>query len=396
MASEALIYLAYLAIILLLGLLTSSISHKFGVPNALLLIVIGMIIGKSEYNGVPLIHFPKMFMAGIIMLALVMIVFDSWSRLKLKKDYFSLHALWLSIIFLIFNLIFLTWSTKIIFGFESLFIALIFSVLMSGTDIGFLSSMLKNSYNKVFEFLKLEALLNAPIMMVLPFIILGFGEAIKDGVISIDQIWLSLQQFFVGIGAGLLIGIIMFKFIAKKYSDVWSPLAIIASALLAYIIAENLDGNGILAVASLGLLFGLVHLDHKSQLHSFSSIFLTSLEMLILVLIGLMVSIELSAAFLINSILLFLIYILIRFASILFALRGMNFSLKEKVFMAISMQKGLATAVVVFYFATLGIESLRPMLELSIAFMVYSMLLSVFAVRNARFFIPMLRRKTKN
>src|SRR3989344_7623586 len=99
--SNVLLLLTYLAVILLIGLLTSIISQRFRVQNILLLLLIGIGLGRIDYHGTPLISFPEIFMTGISIMALVMIVFDSWSRLKLKKDYFSLHALWLSIVFLI-------------------------------------------------------------------------------------------------------------------------------------------------------------------------------------------------------------------------------------------------------------------------------------------------------
>ena len=389
MATEVLLYLTYLAVILLVGLLTSIASQKFRIPNILLLLVIGIGLGRVEYNKAPLIYFPDIFMASISILALVMIVFDSASRLKLGKfDYFSLHALWLSAAFLIFNLIFLTLFTRIIFGIEPLSIAIVFSVLMAGTDSGAVLSMLRNEGNKVFEFLKLEAHFNTPLVVLLPFIIIDFGKTFQELTPQfISKIWPLLQQFIVGIAIGVLAGFVMFKFMRKKYSAVLSPLAVVVFALLAYITAENLGGNGVLAVASMGLLFGAVHLSHKSQLQSFVSIFLNSLEILVFVLIGLIASIDLSADFFIRSILLFLVYIGIRLAAILFALRGMNFTLNEKLFMSMNAQKGIAVAVVVFSLATLGIGGIGTVLNLALAFMLYSIILSSIMMRISKFFI---------
>ena len=255
MANGALLFLTYLAIILLVGLITSIVSQRYRVPNILLLLIMGIILGKVRYGGVPLVQFPELFLTGISLLALVMIVFDSASRFKLEKfDYFSLHTLWLSVVFLVLNLIFLTVFTIFIFGVDSIFLAFMFSALMSGTDPAAVLSMLKNSKSKVFEFLRLEALLNTPLVVLLPFIILELKEALRDKIdvsTFIDQFVPLLQQFVVGIGTGVLIGLLMFKFMRTKYSMVLSPLAVITSALLAYTIAENLSGNGVLAVTSI-------------------------------------------------------------------------------------------------------------------------------------------------
>src|SRR3989338_8137499 len=394
--TNVLLLLTYLAAILLIGLLTSIISQRFRIPNILLLLLIGIGIGRVYYHGAPLILFPEIFMTGISILALVMILFDSWSRLKLKMDYFSLHTLWLSIVFLIFNLIFLTGFTMVIFDVGSIFLALIFSALMSGTDHGIVLAMLRNTGNKVFEFLKLEALLNALWVVLLPFIILDFKKTFINGSIASQfmiQIWPLMQQFAVGIAAGVLMGLVMFKFMRKRYSAVLSPLAVVVFALLAYITAGNLGGNGVLAVASMGLLFGAVHLSHKPLLQSFASVFLNSFGILVFVLMGIIISIDFSVNFLIKSLLLFLVYILIRFVSILFALRGMKFTMKEKLFMSLNFQKGIAVAVVVFSLATLGIEDIGIVLNLALAFMLYSIVLRLIVLRIAKFFIKDAREK---
>jgi cell volume regulation protein A len=395
--ASVLLLLTYLAIILLMGLLTSIVSQKIRIPNILLLLLIGIGLGRIDYKGGPLIEFPELFLTSISILALVMIVFDSASRFKLKQvDYFSLHTLWLSVVFLVFNFIFLTAFTLLIFDVKSIFLALMFSALMSGTSPVVVLSMFKDVKNKVFEFLGLESLLNTPLIVLLPFIILDLKTTLKDELVVskfIEQFVPLLQQFVVGIGSGVLIGLIMFKFMRKAYSVVLSPLAVITSALLAYIIAENLDGNGVLAVTSMGLLFGNVYVKQKFQLREFASVFSNSLEILVFVLIGIVIAIPFSTDFFIRSIALFLLYLLIRFFSIIFSLRSMNFTLKEKIFMSLNAQKGIAVAVVVFSLATLEIEGIQTILNLSLAFMLYSIILSSVVFRIARFFVKGIEEK---
>ena len=389
--ATVLLFLTYLAIILLIGLLTSIVSQKFKIPNILLLLFIGIGIGRVTYKGAPIIFFPELFITGISIMALVMIVFDSASRFKLKNlDYFSLHVLWLSLVFIVFNLVLLTAFIILIFDIKSIFLAFMFSALMSGTDPAAVLSMLKNSKHKVFEFLKLESLLNTPLVVLLPFLILDLKTALKGQIFIttlIEQFVPLLQQFIVGVGTGVLIGLIMFKFMRKRYSIVLSPLAVITAALLTYTIAENLQGNGVLAVTTMGILFGNVYVKQKFQLQEFSSIFSTSLEILVFVLIGLIVAIPFSLIFFIKSLILFSLYLIIRFIAILFSLRGMNFSLLEKVFMSLNVQKGIAVAVVIFSLATLNIVGIGVILNLVLTFMLYSIILSSIVLRFTNFFL---------
>jgi potassium/hydrogen antiporter len=395
--ATVLVLLTYLSIILLIGLLTSIISQKFKIPNILLLLLIGVGLGRVVYKGGPLIEFPQLFMTSISILALVMIVFDSSSRFNMKRvDYFSLHTLWLSLVFLIFNLIFLTAFTMLIFDVKSIFLALVFASLMAGTSPAVVLSMFKNVKNKVFEFLGLESLLNTPLIVLLPFIILDLKATLRDELVVsefIEQFVPLLQQFVVGVGSGVLIGLIMFKFMRKAYSVVLSPLAVITSALLAYIIAENLDGNGVLAVTTMGLLFGNVYVKQKFQLQEFALVFSNSLEILVFVLIGIVIAIPLNADFIIKSLILFSLYLLIRFVSIIFSLRGVNFTFKEKIFMSLNVQKGIAVAVVVFSIATLNIEGMQTILNLTLAFMLYSIILSSVVFKFVKFFVEGVEEK---
>src|SRR3989338_978517 len=211
MASEVLLYLGYLAVVLLIGLLTSALSHKFRIPNSLLLLLIGFGIGRIEYNGNALIHFPDSFILSISILALVMVVFDSTSRFKpLKLDYFSMHTLWLSFVFLLFNLVFLAILARWIFGI-SWISSVVFGALMSGTDFNVVLSFFRGAKNHVFEFLELESWFSTIFVILIPFLALDLNDAMGIA----NGSWLLIQNLGVSIAVGGLIGLVMFKFIGR-------------------------------------------------------------------------------------------------------------------------------------------------------------------------------------
>src|SRR3989344_4417518 len=83
--AAVLLFLTYLGIILLIGLLTSILSNKLKIPHILLLLLIGIALGKIKYKEGPLIFFPELFLTGISILALVMIVFDAASKTIITK-----------------------------------------------------------------------------------------------------------------------------------------------------------------------------------------------------------------------------------------------------------------------------------------------------------------------
>ena len=232
-------------------------------------------------------------------------------------------------------------------------------------------------------------------MVILPFIILGILQNTESsGVASAvaSQAIPLLQQIIVGVGSGAVIGVIVLKTMKKVYSHRFSPVGLITAALLAYILAENLAGNGVLAVATLGLFFGNSYVKEKESLQEFNSMLNSSLIILVFILIGLIVEVDFTFNLLSKALILFAILIMTRFAGISLALRNQDFSPKEKTFMALSMPKGIAVAVVAFSLSVFSIPVaveplMQTLLELTVVCMVYSLILSSIIDRFSYSFI---------
>ena len=388
---EPITFLTYLAILLLVGIICTLLSQKLRIPNILLLILAGILIGNISYKGEAIIQFSETFLTSISVLALVLIIFDSSSRFKLREfTNISTFAIGLTGVFLLLNTLFLTLFTLKIFPNSTIFVALLFATLMSGTAPDAVLMMLKKSKNRIFELLEIEALVNTPLVVLLPFIMLDFIQSVEVEYIFsrfIEQIGPFIQQFVTGIGAGIVIGIIVFRIMKKKYSETLSPLAIITSALLTYILAENLGGNGVLAVMTMGLFFGNMYVTHKVQLMEVSAFFANSLEILVFILIGLIIKIPLNFVFIYKSLLLFVIYLVIRYAAITISLKKLGYNFKEKIFMAFNVQKGIAVAVVAFTLTTLHVRGIQTILHLTLLFMLYSIIISTIVIRFSNYFV---------
>ncbi len=388
---DALFYLTSFAILLVIGILCTILSEKIKLPNILLLVLTGILIGHIRYYGRQLIQFSPIFLTSVGILALVMIIFDASSRFKLREfDTFSFRALKLVGIFLILNLILLTISVSLIFNVSNIFLAMMFAALMSGTAPDVVLTMLKQTKNRVIELLNIESIINTPLIVLIPFIILDlFQDYSKEFFFSkfLESAGPFLQQFVTGIGAGILVGIVIFKIMRTKYSERLSPLALITAALITYILAENLKGNGVLAVTTLGLFFGNVYVREKETLHEFSYMFANSLEIIVFILLGIIIDFPLEFWFISKSILLFIIYLVIRYMSVQLCFSKLNYSFKEKLFMTLNIPKGIAVAVVVFILATYNIPGIITLLDIIVAFIVYSIILSTIVTKLSRNFL---------
>lgn len=398
---DALSYLTFLAIILLGGLLFTLLSNKLKIPNVILLVIFGLLLQLIRIDGENIIAFPASFVTSIAILALIIIVFHGSSQFKLRDfDTFSIEALKVFLVFLILNAVFLSVLTNFLFNLDLGF-AIIFSVVMSSTAADAVLSMIKTtSENKNIKILQFESFLNTPFIVLLPFLILGVmgiqadpqGNFISlEGAAGISvgpQIALFFQQILTGFGAGLLIGIILFKALKKQYNNTLAQIAVVVGALLAYVMAENLQGNGVLAVITLGVFFGTSHVREKSEFSMFSSFFSETLEILVFVLVGLIFFIPGEFSFFVKSLILYIAYLVIRYIAILVTL-GKTSNTKERLFMTLVAPKGIAVATLVLVFiASLGnFEGSQTMINLMMIFLFYSLIIASITIKFSKYFI---------
>ena len=202
-----------------------------------------------------------------------------------------------------------------------------------------------------------------------------------------EQLVPFIMKFIVGLGAGVFVGIILFKIMQRAYTDIYTSLAVIIAALLSYVLAENLGGSGVLAVTALGLFFGKTLEKQRTTLLSVETVLAKAMFIFVFMLLGLIVHIPLTKDFFLQSLAIFGIYLVIRFFGIIICTRKtLNF--KEKFFMTLNSPKGIATATVVFILAVYtDIAGLRIILDMTLAIVLYSIVLSSIMMALSKWFI---------
>lgn len=388
---DALTYLSGIAVMLILGILATILARKLKTSNILFLLIIGIIIGNTSLRNIEIFQFPADFLISLAILTLAIIVFDGSSGFHLRElDALSTKTFEVVIVFMLFNIILLTTVLNFFFyGFtaQGILFGIILAVIMAGTDPASVFILLGDRPHKVLQFLRIEALLNTPIMVLLPFLLLDLLTTTTPLFNTfIEFIGPFLQQVIVGVGTGVLIGAIVFKVMRTWYSESVSPVAVIAAALLSYVLSENLGGNGVLAVAVLGLLFGNTYVKQKGTLQDFSKITAYSLEILVFVLIGLFVTLPTDPLFWACSLAILLAAMLSRFLTLKLVMHEEH-RLREIIFMTLNMPKGIAVAVVVLSFFLTNIEGLTPVLNLCIILLLYTLVLSSTVTRFGKYFL---------
>lgn len=388
MAIEYLNELTWLSAILLLGIFGSIISYKLKIPDIIILIVLGVTIGVLTK-----MDFEQGFLTSFSIFALILIIFDSAAKFNPREIYsLSPYALKLAGVFLFVNMIILTFATSFLIystiSGKFLILSALFAALMSGTAPESILSLLKDKKSKIIELIEFESILNTPIIVIIPLIILNFytGVSQSAGIIATTL----LKEVITGVGAGLVIGLIAFSIMRKYYQESISSLVLIAVSLLTYTLASHLGGNGVLAVTTLGIVYGVIRIREREELEKFSSLFTNFVKITVFVLLGVMIAENLSLTwiFVLKSFILFGLYVLSRYLSVALTFRNYNVTTKEKLFMTLTASKGVAVVVVAFIIVTgLGYENTSNLLNLIFMFVIYSIAMASIAVKFSDFFL---------
>jgi cell volume regulation protein A len=169
----------------------------------------------------------------------------------------------------------------------------------------------------------------------------------------------------------------------------------LATALATYILAERLEGNGVLAVTVLGLIFGNSFLKHKTKIANFSSVLSISLEILVFILIGFLINIPFNITFWVKVLGLFALYLFIRWIALNISLHKGNETAKEKLFMALNAPKGIAVAVVAFVLSMSNIPGIQSSLDLILSFLLISIIVSTIAIKFSNKFFELKNVEAK-
>jgi len=386
---DALLVLTNIAVLLLLGSLCSALAKKLRISDVLVLLLLGLVIGRISYNSQSLFAFDNSLLVAIGVLALIMVVFDTASRFRLKEhSAFSPQAFRITGLFVLFNILLVPLFFSLIFFKEinlmAVLLSLIFALVVIATDLDAVLVMLKDyagqKAKNLLSLLQAEAIISTGLVVIIPFIIIDIIRNIWLLQTSASSspwnlLMLLLFQLIVGIGSGVVVGLIVLRSLQKLYSHNFSSVSLLAGVLIAYLLAENLGGNGALAVAALGFLFGRFYVRDKPRLQEFSYMLSNALEILVFIILGLIIKIPFTLEFILGSLLIFFIILLARMGAVFTVLRK-DYYLREKLFIGLNMPKGVATAVILFALALYNYGPFELLLQLILAFMIYSLVLS--------------------
>jgi NhaP-type Na+/H+ or K+/H+ antiporter len=227
--------------------------------------LLGLLLGSRVLDVVKLT--PESEIVELIAkLTLILVLATDASRINLRmlvKDH-SLPQRLLGI-GLPLTMIFGTLLAAVMFGVLKFWEAAIVAIILAPTDASLGMSVVTNPKVpvRIRQTLNIESGLNDGIAM--PFLLFAIALALAEEMPSLTGDWLlfAAGQIVFGIVVGVIVGYLGVKFIERGHKTGWmSPefekISALVLALLAYVAAEPLGGNGLIAAFCLGATIGNV------------------------------------------------------------------------------------------------------------------------------------------
>jgi potassium/hydrogen antiporter len=263
--------LVSISVILLLSILASKISERFGIPSLLLFLVLGMLAGSEGPGG---IYFDNPAIAQFIgVVALVIILFSGglstdWSGVRTVL----LEGAILSTLGVFLTALIMSVFAKLLFGFSFLE-GLLLGSIVSSTDAAAVFSILRSKglglIGRLKQLLELESGSNDPMAVLLT---IGTIKMISQEITSpIELCILFIQNMTLGAVFGYGMGKVSIFLVNKLrlgYEGLYSVLTL-SLVLFTYSFTDYLGGNGFLAVYISGIIMGNREFIHKRSLLNF-------------------------------------------------------------------------------------------------------------------------------
>lgn len=277
-------------ILLLLGIISSKFSSRFGVPVLVLFLLLGMLagsegVGRIEFEDYRLTH-------AIGSLALALILFDgglstSLSGIRLVWKHSAVLATFGVLITSLITGVFAAWILEL-----SLLQGLLLGSIIGSTDAAAVFAVLRSGGvalpERLQATLEVESGSNDPMAI---FLTIGCIQLLTGQMeLGPDLIWLFLKQMVIGGVVGLAGGRIAVWAVNRINLEIGGLYPVLAGAFafLIFGVAARLEGSGFLAVYLAGIVIGNSRLVYKRGILMFHDALAWLAQITMFVVLGLL------------------------------------------------------------------------------------------------------------
>lgn len=259
------------SILLLISVLVSKFSDRFGVPALLLFLILGMLAGSDGFGG---IYFDDPALAQFIgVIALVLILFSGglytdWSEVRpvLKE------GLLLATFGVLITAVTVGLFASVLLGF-SILEGLLLGSIISSTDAAAVFSVLRSKgiglKGRLKPLLELESGSNDPMAI---FLTVGFIQLLtQPETTPLSMIGLFIRQMLIGGAMGYGMGRVMLFAVNRLrlgYEGLY-PVLTLSLVFLTFGLTDWIGGSGFLAAYLAGIVLGNQDFLHRRSLSRF-------------------------------------------------------------------------------------------------------------------------------
>ncbi len=373
-AEELLVKISF---VLVLAFFVYLFSKIFKLPEVLLLVLTGYLLGNIKYQNVLPLTFSVSTVHFISLFALLLIIFTGNIKVKFGLlDKYSTLMLKFVGTFMILEVIFFTslfhFITTLSWGISALI-----AIIITGAS-PIVINLFKHLKNKSATFLNLETELPS-FDAIFAFIFFDIFLSHKEEQISfilIENLKFVVLKFVVGLGAGLFVALIAYKAMQKHYHQIYTPLGILVTILASYSLSKVFGGSGVLALTTTSVILGNLHIENLKKGMLPINFLMKVFYLLVGIAIGTFVKIPFDWLFFVLSAGFYLYFLLVRYLATTLILPKELKTFGEKAIFTLGAAKGFGAITLASLLIQSNIPGAATALTYLVAFLFYSIIVS--------------------
>ena len=348
-------YLLIFGVILLSGTLSAFIAQKIRVPDVVIFLLAGILLGPQMAGWVD-IRADSAVNQLILIFGSCYILFDGGASLRLKV----LQQVWITIVVISTVGVIITglitgFAAHAILGVPWI-VALLLGATLASTDPATLVPVFRQVKikDRVAQTVMSESAFNDAMGAILTFAVLAV--AMGKGAFSVQSVLLGLiQQALIGIVAGGVLGYLAVLLIAhERYAFLaeYVPVVTLMAVIGAYLGADGLHASGFMAVFVFGIMLGnkesFGFKADPGEMEKFDDFVMTTsfiMRLFIFILLGAQVDFNLIRQYFGAGVLVVMVFMLVARPATVFLCAGPDrrarWSLKELLFMCWTRETGV-------------------------------------------------------
>ena len=372
-------YLLIIAFLMLLSVVASKLSSKYGIPSLFIFLGLGMLAGSDGILG---IYFDNVELAqNIGTLALIFILFGggldtAWKSIKpVLKD-----GLILATFGVLFTAFFAAICVYYVLDFTFIE-SLLVGAIISSTDAAAVFAILRakgiSLKKKLTPLLELESGSNDPMAIFLTVAILQILMLPESSSVS-EWIFKFFLQFLIGGILGYIFGKLLPSILNRIHLSFYGLYPVFTIGWICFLFSSVslLDGNGFLAVYLAGIVANTKEFVHKKNLIGFHEGLSWIMQITVFLALGLLVfPSELPDVMISGLIIAFWLMFIARPAGVFLSTSFSSFSIREKAFISWVGLRGAVPIILATYPYLQGFEKSNLIFNIVFFIVLFSILI---------------------